>query len=103
MRGTQQIASQTKLSNRQENGDHHVYMCVSLSPLLILVFKEIQNRPDALRPESVGRVGNEDGVLVGTHLRSELALPVQPELLDDGVVGVLQQLDLGTGEVVTRY
>ena len=42
------------------------------------------------------RITNPDRILRRSHLRPELALPVEMELLHDAVVGCLQHLDLGT-------
>jgi hypothetical protein len=48
------------------------------------------------------RIANPNWIFHRSHLRPELALPVEMELLHDAIIGCLQHLDLRTTQMVAR-
>ena len=68
---------------------------------IICILEEGQDCLDTSRSETVWWVTHVDGVVLGTKLLSELRLGCKLELSGDGVVGLAENLDTSTLQVVT--
>lgn len=90
---------------REENKykEQCVYICLStlLVVAIICILEEGQNCLDTSGSETVWWVTHVDGVVLSTELLSELRLGRELELSRNGVVGLAEDLDTSTLQVVT--